>query len=87
MWARGYFCCSTGNVAGEMAAEYIANQMENRDDDFNSRDGAGRSYPWHHGHAYPSSYRRPMFPGDLGTFAAAWIRTLHSKDGWGPPNR
>ena len=34
MWARGYFCCSTGNVTDEMVAEYIANQTENRDDDF-----------------------------------------------------
>ena len=34
MWARGYFCCSTGNVTDEMVAEYIASQNENRDDDF-----------------------------------------------------
>jgi len=34
MWARGYFCCSTGNITDEMIAEYIANQNENRDDDF-----------------------------------------------------
>ena len=34
MWARGYFCCSTGNVTDEIVAEYIANQADNRDDDF-----------------------------------------------------
>ena len=34
MWARGYFCCSTGNVTDEMIAQYIANQNDNRDDDF-----------------------------------------------------
>ena len=34
MWARGYFCCSTGNVTDEIVAEYITNQTENRDDDF-----------------------------------------------------
>ena len=34
MWGRGYFCCSTGNVTEELVAEYIANQTENRDDDF-----------------------------------------------------
>ena len=34
MWARGYFCCSTGNVTDEAVAEYIAKQTENRDDDF-----------------------------------------------------
>ena len=34
MWARGYFCCSTGNVTDEIVAEYIANQTDNRDDDF-----------------------------------------------------
>ena len=34
MWARGYFCCSTGNVIDALIAEYIANQTESRDDDF-----------------------------------------------------
>ncbi len=34
MWARGYFCCSSGNVSDEMIAEYIANQSYDRDDDF-----------------------------------------------------
>ena len=34
MWARGYFCCSTGNVTDEIIAQYIANQNDNRDDDF-----------------------------------------------------
>ena len=34
MWARGYFCCSTGNVTDEVVAEYIANQQDDRDDDF-----------------------------------------------------
>ena len=34
MWARGYFCCSTGNVTDEIVAEYIANQTNDRDDDF-----------------------------------------------------
>jgi putative transposase len=34
MWARGYFCCSSGNVTDEIIAEYIANQNEERDDDF-----------------------------------------------------
>ena len=28
------FCCSTGNVTDEIVAEYIANQTDNRDDDF-----------------------------------------------------
>ena len=34
MWARGYFCCSTGNVTDEVIAEYIAHQQDDRDDDF-----------------------------------------------------
>jgi REP-associated tyrosine transposase len=34
MWARGYFCCSTGNVTDEIIAQYIANQQDERDDDF-----------------------------------------------------
>ena len=36
LWARGYFCCSSGNVTEEMVAEYIANQNvnEGQDEDF-----------------------------------------------------
>ena len=34
LWARGYFCCSRGNVTDEVIAEYIANQSHDRDDDF-----------------------------------------------------
>ena len=34
MWARGYFCCSSGNVTDEVIAEYISNQNHDRDDDF-----------------------------------------------------
>lgn len=26
LWARGYFCCSSGNVTDEVIAEYIAKQ-------------------------------------------------------------
>jgi len=36
LWARGYFCCSSGNVTDEIVAEYIANQnlSEVEDEDF-----------------------------------------------------
>jgi putative transposase len=34
VWARGYFCCSSGNVTDEVVKEYIANQIEENDDDF-----------------------------------------------------
>ena len=34
LWARGYLCCSSGNVTDEVIAEYIANQSHDRDDDF-----------------------------------------------------
>ena len=36
LWARGYFCCSSGNVTDEIVAEYIANQnvSEGQDEDF-----------------------------------------------------
>ena len=34
LWARGYFCCSSGNVTDAVIAEYIANQSHDRDDDF-----------------------------------------------------
>ena len=28
MWARGYFCCSSGNVTDEVIKQYIAQQEE-----------------------------------------------------------
>src|SRR5207247_8825008 len=31
IWARGYFCCSTGNVTDEVVAENIANQSRDQD--------------------------------------------------------
>ena len=34
LWARGYFCCSSGNVTDEIIKQYIANQDLTRDDDF-----------------------------------------------------
>jgi putative transposase len=34
LWARGYFCCSSGNVTDEVIAEYIANQSHDQDEDF-----------------------------------------------------
>ena len=33
MWARGYFCCSSGNVPDEVIKQYIA-QQEDSDDTF-----------------------------------------------------
>lgn len=33
MWARGYFCCSSGNVTDEVIKQYIA-QEEEADDTF-----------------------------------------------------
>ena len=34
LWARGYFCCSSGNVTDEVIAKYIADQNVDRDEDF-----------------------------------------------------
>jgi putative transposase len=34
VWARSYFCCSSGNVTDEVIAEYIATQSQDQDDDF-----------------------------------------------------
>ena len=33
-WARGYFCCSSGNVTDEMIMQYIENQDAASDDNF-----------------------------------------------------
>jgi putative transposase len=34
LWARGYFCVSSGNVTDEVIKEYIANQNHEGDEDF-----------------------------------------------------
>jgi putative transposase len=34
LWARGYFCVSSGNVTDEVVAEYIENQGKEEDADF-----------------------------------------------------
>jgi putative transposase len=34
MWARGYFCCSSGNVTDEIIMQYIENQSHDTDQDF-----------------------------------------------------
>ncbi len=39
LWARGYFCCSSGNVTDEVIAEYIANQDKPGDGDFRVEHG------------------------------------------------
>jgi putative transposase len=32
LWARGYFCCSSGNVTDEVIAAYIENQSHEKED-------------------------------------------------------
>jgi hypothetical protein len=34
LWARGSFCCSSGNVTDEVIAKYIADQNVDREEDF-----------------------------------------------------
>ena len=34
MWARGYFCCSSGNVTDEVITEYIESQRHDTDEEF-----------------------------------------------------
>ena len=34
VWARGYFCCSSGNVTDEVIAKYIEEQNQDKEDDF-----------------------------------------------------
>jgi putative transposase len=34
LWARGYFCWSSGNVTDEVIAEYIAKQGQDQDENF-----------------------------------------------------
>jgi putative transposase len=39
LWARGYFCCSSGNVTDEVVAESIANPGKPCPEDFRVEDG------------------------------------------------
>ena len=34
VWARGYFCCRSGNVTDEVIKEYIEGQSVDKDEDF-----------------------------------------------------
>ena len=34
VWARGYFCCSSGNVTDEVIKQYIENQRHEDDANF-----------------------------------------------------
>ena len=34
IWARGYFCCSSGNITDEVVAQYIESQSHDQDTDF-----------------------------------------------------
>ncbi len=34
VWARGYFCCSSGNVTDEVIAAYIEDQKHEEDAEF-----------------------------------------------------
>jgi len=34
LWARGYFCCSSGNVTDEVIKQYIAHQNQEANSDF-----------------------------------------------------
>jgi len=42
-WARGYFCCSSGNVTDEMIIQYIENQDAASDDNFKVEGDAEKS--------------------------------------------
>ncbi len=39
VWARGYFCCSSGNVTDEVVAAYIENQGRGHSGDFRVEGG------------------------------------------------
>ena len=39
VWARGYFCCSSGNVTDEVIKRYIEEPGEEKDDDFKVEGG------------------------------------------------
>ncbi len=44
LWARGYFCVSSGNVTDEVIKEYIEQQSHDQDSDFRVEGEAAESY-------------------------------------------
>lgn len=34
LWARGYFCCRSGNVTDDSIRQYIAQHSDDSDDEF-----------------------------------------------------
>ena len=52
LWARGYFCCSSGNVTDEVIKAYIENQSHEDDADFRVE---GEGEPAQRGRPKPSS--------------------------------
>jgi len=45
LWARGYFCCSSGNVTDEVITQYIENQHHEEDADFRVEGEDGPTRP------------------------------------------
>ena len=45
VWARGYFCCSSGNVTDEVITQYIENQHHEEDADFRVEGEDGPTRP------------------------------------------
>ena len=41
LWARGYFCCSSGNVTDEVIKQYIENQQHESNQDFRVEGDSG----------------------------------------------
>jgi REP-associated tyrosine transposase len=56
LWARGYFCCSSGDVTDQVIAEYIANQGGPGPEDFRVE----------HGDFWPTSGGSPSSPPEVG---------------------
>ena len=45
LWARGYFCCSSGDVTDEVIAQYIENQQHEEDAEFRVEGEDGPTRP------------------------------------------
>src|SRR3954449_4030195 len=74
VWARGYFCCSSGNVTDQVIADYIANQGGPGPEDF--RVEHGDFQPTSGGMALSPPAVGPL-PAHLGwgLFSRAWLGT------------
>src|SRR2546428_13834167 len=60
VWARGYFCRSSGNVTDEVIKAYIAQQSHDSDDVFRNEGDASPAGAAPLGHTHEAKHSQPL---------------------------